>query len=67
MPKKNNKILKYNPGEKPLKVPFIIYADLECILRKMSVCQVNPTKYYIEKKAEHEPSGYSQVKCCSFE
>ena len=27
MPHEDKKILKYNPGEKPLKVPFIIYAD----------------------------------------
>ena len=29
MPDENNKILKYIPGEKSLKVPFIIYADLK--------------------------------------
>ena len=29
VPNENDKILKYNPGEKSLKVPFIIYADLE--------------------------------------
>ena len=34
MPNEDNKILKYNPGEKSLKVPFIIYADLECLLKK---------------------------------
>ena len=28
MPKEDNKILKYNHGEKSVKVPFIIYADL---------------------------------------
>ena len=28
MPNEDNKILKYNPGEKSLKVPFIINADL---------------------------------------
>ena len=67
MPKENNKILKYNPGEKSLKVPFIIYADLECILRKMNAGQVIPTKTYTEKKAEHELLGYSQIKCCSFD
>ena len=67
MPKENNKILKYNPREKSLKVPFIIYANLECILRKMNACQFNPTKSNTEKKAEHEPSGYSQVKGCSFD
>ena len=34
MPEQNNKILKYNQGEKSMKVPFIIYADLECLLEK---------------------------------
>ena len=34
MPDEDNKILKYIPGEKSLKVPFIIYADLECLLKK---------------------------------
>ena len=34
IPDEDNKILKYIPGEKSLKVPFIIYADLECLLKK---------------------------------
>ena len=29
MPKQNNKILKYNHGEKSFKAPFIIYVDME--------------------------------------
>ena len=29
MPKEDNKILKYNNGENSMKVPFIIYADVE--------------------------------------
>ena len=33
MPTEDN-ILKYNHGEKSLKVPFTIYADLECLLIK---------------------------------
>ena len=28
MPNDNNKISKYNHGEKPMRVPFIIYAEL---------------------------------------
>ena len=35
MPNEFEKILKYNPGEKSLKVPFVIYADLECFLEKI--------------------------------
>ena len=50
MPDEDNKILKYNPGEKSLKVPFIIYADLECLLEKVDTCQNNPEKSYTEKK-----------------
>ena len=34
MPTENNNTLKYNHGEKSLKVPFTIYADLECLLIK---------------------------------
>ena len=30
MPEEHNKILKDNEGEKSMRVPFIIYADLEC-------------------------------------
>ena len=67
MPNENNKILKYNPREKSLKVPFIIYADLECLLKKINTCQNNNNKSYTEKKTKHEPSGYSLVTCCSFD
>ena len=58
MPNKFEKILKYNPGEKSLKVPFMIYADLECLLTKIDLCQ-NDTKKSTGKKAKHKPSGYS--------
>ena len=44
MPKKCNKILKYNNGENFMKVLFIIYADVESLLEKMSTCHNNPEK-----------------------
>ena len=34
MPAEDNSTLKYNHGEKSLKAPFTIYADLECLLIK---------------------------------
>ena len=34
MPDDSNKISKYNHGEKSMRVPFVIYADLECLLEK---------------------------------
>ena len=33
MPKEHEKI-EYLPGEKSLKAPFIIYADLDCLQKK---------------------------------
>ena len=41
MPNEDNKIIKYNQGEKSVKAPFIIYADLECLLEKISTCYNN--------------------------
>ena len=41
---KVNNILKYNHGEKSLKTPFVIYADLECLLIKKQSCRNNPKK-----------------------
>ena len=52
MPEEDNKILKYNQGEKSMKVPFIIYADLESLLEKIN---------------KHTPSGYSLFTQCSFD
>ena len=46
MPEKNKNILKYRSGEKLLKAPFIIYADLECLLKKEQSCQNNPKISY---------------------
>ena len=67
MPNEDEKILKYNPGEKSLKVLFMIYADLECLIRKIDTCQNDPKKSSTEKKAKHKPSGYSWITCCSFD
>ena len=54
-----NKTLKYNNGEKSLKTPFVIYADLECSLIKKQSCQNNPNESYTERKAMHELCGCS--------
>ena len=59
MSKQVEEILKYNPGEKSLKAPFTIYLYLECLLKKEQSCQNNPEKSYTEKKAIHEPSGWT--------
>ena len=67
MPEEGKNILKYSPGDKSLKAPFIIYADLECLLKKEQSCQNNPKNSYTERKAKHKPSGYSMSLNCSFD
>ena len=42
----DKKILEYKPGEKSIKFPHIIYADLECLLGKIDTCHNNPEKSY---------------------
>ena len=66
MPEEGENILKYNPGDKSLKAPFITNADLECLLKKEQFCQNNPENSYTEGKAKHKPSGYSLSLICSF-
>ena len=66
MPTKDNNI-KYSHGEKSMKVPFIIYADLESLLEKMSTCINNPNESSTTKINKHTPSGYSIFTSCSFD
>ena len=67
MPTKDNNTIKYNQGEKYMKLPFTIYADLECLLEKMSTCQNNPNESSTTKIKKHTPSGYSLFTQCSFD
>ena len=39
MPKEHEEI-KYISGENSLKVPFIVYADLECLLKKCNIVKI---------------------------
>ena len=52
MPEDGENILKYSPGDKSLKTLFIIYADLECLLKKEQSCQNNPKNSYTQRLIE---------------
>ena len=67
MPTKNNNIIKYHHGEKSLKLLLVIYADLGCLLEKMSTCINTPNESSTTKINKHEPSGYSISTHCSFD
>ena len=66
--KRNNiKKKKYNQGEKSIRSPFIIYADLECLLEKISTCYNNPEESSTTEINKHAPSSYSLFTHCSFD
>ena len=67
MPTKDNNIIKYNHGEKSIKMPFTIYADLEYLLEKIDTCENDPNKSYTTKINKHIPSDYSIFTHCSFD
>ena len=50
-----------------MKLPFVIYADLECLLEKMSTCINNPNESSTAKINKLTPSGYSIFTHCSFD
>ena len=64
---KDNNIIKYNQGEKSIKLPFVAYPDLECLLEKMSTCQNNPNELSTTEMNKHTPSGYSIFTRCSLD
>ena len=42
MPSKDTEILEFNQYQISYKAPFIIYADLECLIEKIDGCENNP-------------------------
>ena len=66
-PTRDNDIIKYNQGEKSIKLPFVFDADLECLLEKMNTCYNNPDESSTTEINKHTPSGYSLFTHCSFD
>ena len=67
MPNEDNKIIKSNQGEKSIRSPFIIYADLGCLVEKISTCYNNLEESSTTEINKHTPSGYSLFTDCSFD
>ena len=60
MPFDVTKILELNQYQKSGEALFIIYADLECIIKKIDGCKNNPENLSTTKVREHIPSGFSK-------
>ena len=58
MPSEDTKILKFIQYQKSDKAPFVIYADLECLIEKIDGCKNIPEISFTTKVSEHIPSGF---------
>ena len=66
MPSEDTKILEDNQYQKSDTAPFIIYADLECIIAKTDGCKNNPENSSTTKVSKHVPSGFLMSIISSF-
>ena len=66
MPSEDTKILEVNQYQKSDTAPFIIYADLECIIAKIDGCKNNPENSSKTKVSKHVPSGFLMSTISSF-
>ena len=66
MPSGKNNIMEFNQYMKSDKMPDIIYADIESLIRKIDGCANNAEKSPTAKIGEHIPCGYSMSKICEF-
>ena len=42
---------------KQMKAPYAVYADFECVLKKIATCEQNNKKSFTIKTEKHEPCG----------
>ena len=66
MPSEENNTLKSSQVTKLEKMPYIIYADLECLVKRIEGCANNPQKSSTIKIGEHIPCGYSMLTIWGF-
>ena len=53
MSSEGTRILQFNQHQKSDEAPFIIYADLECIIGKIDRCKNNPENSSTTKVSKH--------------
>ncbi|XP_041361144.1 uncharacterized protein LOC121377277 [Gigantopelta aegis] len=59
MPKEEDKWLYYKNVKKQLQVPYIVYADFECLQVPIIGCAKDPASSSTEKMTKHVPSGFA--------
>ena len=58
MPKEGENKMTFMNHHKQMKAPYVVYADFECVLRKIEGCEPAPNSSYTVKTEKHEPCGF---------
>ena len=66
MTSEDTKILEFNQYQRSDKEPFIIYTDVEHIIKKIDEYKNNPENSSTTKVGEHIPSGFPMSTILSF-
>ncbi|XP_046399469.1 uncharacterized protein LOC124165964 [Ischnura elegans] len=58
MPDEENKILKFTNLNRFFRIPYVIYADFECLLKDVSTCNPSPKESFTNVIQTHEPFSF---------
>lgn len=60
-------ILKFEHYERQMKVPFVVYADFESVLKPIDTTEPNPQKSYTNKTFKHLPYSFAYYIKCDYD
>ena len=63
MPEEDS-FIEFENFNRSMRVPFIVYADFESLIKPIETFELNPEKSYTKKCQEHKPSSFCyNIKC----
>ena len=63
MPEEDS-FIEFQNFNRSMRVPFIVYADFESLIKPLETFELNPEKSYTKKYQEHKPSSFCYyIKC----
>ena len=66
IPSEDTKISKFNQYKKSGTAPFLVYADLECLMEQTDGCKNNPENSATTREGEHIRSAFLMSTTSSF-
>jgi len=61
LPKEGENKMAFKNYHKQMKSPYVVYADFECVLKKMHGCEPSPQASFTVKTEKHEPCGFAYI------